>query len=114
MHMGRRAKALKPTVVVNCGDPHIKIEVGKTFKTQIWLQNILRSKGIMFVALVVNLSHSAGPVSCHATGIDPVKGYAIHAPPPILDKGHFLRSCTLGVLVMINGAIAGLTTGHPF
>lgn len=74
MHMGRRAKALKPSQVVNCGDPHIEREVGKTFKTQIWLQDILRSYGIMFVALVVNLSHSAGPVSCHATGIGLVKG----------------------------------------
>lgn len=85
MHTGRSAKALKPTVVVNCGDPHVEREVEKTFKTQIWLQDILRSKGVMFVALVVKLSHSAGLVSCHATGIDPVKGYAIHAPPPILD-----------------------------
>lgn len=55
--MGRRAKALKPSEVVNCGDPHIEREVGKTFKTQIWLQDILRSNGRMFVALVVNLSH---------------------------------------------------------
>lgn len=126
MHMGRRANALKPTLVINCGDAHIKRQVERTFKTQIWLQDILKAKGIMFIVLVVKISPSAGPVSSHATAIDLIKEYAIHAPPSGIDtscgsrltirvmKGFPLRSCTLGGLIIVSGAIVGLTAGHPF
>ncbi|KAI4283164.1 MAG: hypothetical protein L6R38_002355 [Xanthoria sp. 2 TBL-2021] len=126
MHMGRRANALKPTLVINCGDAHIKRQVERTFKTQIWLQEILKAKGIMFIALVVKISPSAGPVSSHATAIDLIKAYAIHAPPSGIDtscgsrltirvkKGFPSRSCTLGGLIIVSGAVVGLTAGHPF
>lgn len=125
MHMGRRANALKPTLVINCGDAHIKRQVEKTFKTQIWLQEILKAKGIMFVALVVKISPSAGPVSSLATTVVQNEAYAVELLSGIStscglslfvkDKdGLSTQKCTLGGLITVDGVIVGLTTGHPF
>ena len=125
MHLGRRPNALKPTLVINCGDVHIRRQVEKTFKKQIWLQNILKSKGSMFVALVVKITLSAGPISSHATTNDLTEAYAIHTEPfahtscgskcAIKVKNELPhRSCTLGGVIVVNGAAVGLTAGHPF
>ncbi|KAL8653591.1 MAG: hypothetical protein Q9226_003785 [Calogaya cf. arnoldii] len=127
MHMGRRADALKPTLVVNCGDAHIKRQVEKAFKSQSWLQEILKSKGITFVALVVKISPSAkGPMTSSTHTIpDQDESYALELMPGISTScglGLLLRSttgrsqlsCTLGGLICVDGAIVGLTAGHPF
>ncbi|KAI4275827.1 MAG: hypothetical protein LQ337_002928 [Flavoplaca oasis] len=125
MHLGRRPNALKPTLVINCGDVHIKRQVEKTFKKQIWLQTLLKSKGIMFVALVVRITLSAEPISSHATTNDLTEAYAIHTEPFARtscgskcvikvknDLPH--QSCTLVGVIVVNGAAVGLTAGHPF
>ncbi|KAL8889531.1 MAG: hypothetical protein Q9215_003185, partial [Flavoplaca cf. flavocitrina] len=125
MHLGRRPTALKPTLVINCGDVHVKRQVEKTFKKQIWLQDLLKSRGIMFVALVVKISLSAGPSPSHAKTNDLTEAYAIHlAPFPLtacgsscfirVKDGKPHRSCTLGGVIVVNGAAVGLTAGHPF
>ncbi|KAL9629651.1 MAG: hypothetical protein Q9204_005152 [Flavoplaca sp. TL-2023a] len=125
MHLGRRPNALKPTLVINCGDVHIKRQVEKTFKKQIWLQTLLKSKGIMFVALVVKITLSAGPISSHATTNDLTEAYAINTEPfahtscgskCVIKVKNDLphRSCTLGGVIVVNGAAVGLTAGHPF
>ncbi|KAL8848300.1 MAG: hypothetical protein Q9221_006654 [Calogaya cf. arnoldii] len=126
MQMGRRADALKPTLVVNCGDAHIKRQVEKAFKSQFWLQEILKSKGITFVALVVKISPSAkGPMTGIHTTPDPDELYAVEIMPGISTScglGLLVRSttgqsqlnCTLGGLICVDGAIVGLTAGHPF
>ncbi|KAL8875045.1 MAG: hypothetical protein Q9198_006544, partial [Flavoplaca austrocitrina] len=125
MHLGRRPTALKPTLVINCGDLHVKRQVEKTFKKQIWLQDLLKSRGIMFVALVVKISPSAGPSPSHAKTNDLTEAYAIHLTPYALTScgsscfirvkdGPPHRSCTLGGVIVVNGAAVGLTAGHPF
>lgn len=80
----------------------------------------------MFVALVVKISPSAGPIPGHATTDDLVEAYAIRANASDSDTSCGLnlvvkvknglpsRTCTLGGLIIVNGAIAGLTAGHPF
>ena len=125
MHLGRRPNALKPTLVINCGDAHIKRQVEKIFKKQTWLQTLLKSKGIMFVALVVKINLSAGPISSHATINDSTDAYALYTESFAYtscgskcvmkvknDLPH--RSCTLGGVIIVNGAAVGLTAGHPF
>ncbi|KAL9039092.1 MAG: hypothetical protein Q9180_002736 [Flavoplaca navasiana] len=125
MHLGKRPTALKPALVINCGDVHVKRQVEKTFKKQIWLQDLLKSRGIMFVALVVKISLSAGPIQSHAKTNNLTEAYAIHLAPFALtscgsscfirvNDGQPHRSCTLGGVIVVNGAAVGLTAGHPF
>ncbi|KAL8909682.1 MAG: hypothetical protein Q9171_004927 [Xanthocarpia ochracea] len=126
MHLGRRASALKPTLVINCGNVHIKRQVQKTFKKQIWLQDLLKSRGIMFVALVGKISLSAEPVPSHATTNDLIEAYAIHGRTSNSDTSCGLsliinvknglpsRRCTLGGMIVVDGKVVGLTAGHPF
>ncbi|KAL8857407.1 MAG: hypothetical protein Q9178_006034 [Gyalolechia marmorata] len=126
MHLGRRPSALKPTLVINCGNVHIKRQVQKTFKKQIWLQDLLKSRGIMFVALVGKISLSAGPVPGHATTNDLIEAYAIHGETSNsvtscglslvinVKNGLPSRRCTLGGMIVVDGTVVGLTAGHPF
>ena len=123
--MGRRANTLGPTLVINCGDARIKRQVEKAFKTQTWLQEILKSNGIMFVSLVVKITLSAGSMSGDATTLDLDKAYAVAILSGVSTScglrllarpknGLSQSSCTLGGLVYVDGAIIGLTAGHPF
>ncbi|KAL8928296.1 MAG: hypothetical protein Q9172_000980 [Xanthocarpia lactea] len=126
MHMARRPSALKPTLVINCGNVHIKRQVQKTFKKQIWLQDLLKSKGIMFVALVGKVSLSAGPVPSRTITNDLIEAYAIDWEGSNSDtlcglslvinvkNGLPPRRCTLGGMIMVDGKVVGLTAGHPF
>ena len=126
MYLGRRPSALKPTLVINCGNVHIKRQVQRTFKKQIWLQDLLKSRGIMFVALVGKISLSAGPISSHATTNDCIEAYAIYGETSnsytscglslIINVKNGLpsRRCTLGGMIVVDGTVVGLTAGHPF
>lgn len=90
MMVGRRADALKPTLVINCGHASIKRQVEKTFKSQKWLQDLLKFNKIVFVALVVKLSQSASQsMESHArrrSGLSPaaIAGIVIAIVIPLL------------------------------
>ena len=126
MMAGKRPSALKPTLVVNCGDAETRRIVEKTFNNQHWLKELLKDNGIMFVALVAKVSLSSFLASGRIS-IPPLSD--IYAIPdewpdlktscglPLLATGagtNLQQECTLGGLLMVNGQIVGLTAGHPF
>ncbi|KAL9035371.1 MAG: hypothetical protein Q9180_004898 [Flavoplaca navasiana] len=124
LHMGRRSNALRPTLVINCGDARIKRQVEKAFKNQTWLQELLKSKGITFIALVVNISLSSSHESIHQQPVDQMEAHPVQGYPsdPSTSCGLNLlfkdgntglgQRCTLGGLIAVDGAIVGLTAGH--
>jgi hypothetical protein len=60
MMAGKRPDALKPAVVVSCGDVVTKKKVEITFKGQIWLQELLKENGIMFIVVIAKTRLSMG------------------------------------------------------
>jgi hypothetical protein len=126
MMVGKRPEALKPTLVITCGDKQTKKRVEKSFKSLGWLQELLKANGIMFVTLVAKTSLSAG------LALDPTNilrlSYSCsvklpHDPaatscglPLVVNASEARpeRHCTLGGLVIVNGEIFGLTARHPF
>lgn len=124
MMVGKRPNALKPTVVITCGDPMTKKRVEKIFKSQVWLQELMKANQMVFIALVAKTSLSAGPVSDNDC-IETLRGsYAVQLPQPgvptscgleLSANGMDIRQrCTLGGLLVVNGRVLGLTAGHPF
>lgn len=126
MMVGKRADTLKPTLVITCGDAVTKRRVEKTFKSQSWLQELLKANDIMFVALVAKTTLSAGPASDDGGTVRLSESYAVQILPPgvttscglgllISGAGSRLRQrCTLGGIIVVNGQLLGLTAGHPF
>ena len=126
MMAGRRSSKLKPTLIVTCGDLATKREVEKTFKSQHWLQEILKTNHIMFVALVAQTPLSGAPGPNSDNLMDMSDCYAVQILPPgaltacgwnvqVNTKECSQQShCTLGGLLMVGGEIMGLTAGHPF
>jgi hypothetical protein len=60
MMAGKRPDALKPAVVVSCGDVVTKKKVENTFKGQVWLQELLKKNGIMFIVVIAKTRLSMG------------------------------------------------------
>jgi hypothetical protein len=60
MMAGKRPDALKPAVVVSCGDVVTKKRVENTFKGQVWLQELLKKNGIMFIVVIAKTRLSMG------------------------------------------------------
>lgn len=123
----RRPDAWKPTVVITCGDPKVKKAVEKTFKSQGWLQELLKTHHIMFIALVVTeVSESAGPALNEGSTLWCNDAYAVQLLPSgvatscglevivLGDDRQRHQKCTLGGLLIVNGELRGLTAGHPF
>ena len=124
MMVGKRSDALKPTLIITCGDAITKKRVEKTFKSQGWLQELLKTNGIMFIALVAKTPLSAGPATNSTGPLKMEKYYAVQLLPSgattscgkallVMDT-HAPQHCTLGGLLMVNGEILGLTARHPF
>lgn len=124
--MGKRSNALKPTVVITCGDLVTKKRVEKIFKDLGWLQELLKVNHMVFVALVAKTPLSAGPVLDNGR-IEILQGsYAVQLPRAevrtscgleLLINGansHLRQRCTLGGLLVVKGRVMGLTAGHPF
>jgi hypothetical protein len=96
------------------------------FKNQAWLQELLKTNNIMFVALVAKTSPSAGPA------IDPTKAIKLSETCSIklpsgpvstacgasllisASKFESEQHCTLGGLILVNGEVCGLTARHAF
>ncbi|KAL9580303.1 MAG: hypothetical protein Q9212_004573 [Teloschistes hypoglaucus] len=127
MMAGKWHVNLRPTIVVSCNDAATKRKVEKTFKGQCWLQDLLKTHHMMFVALVAETFFSAGPVFSGDDSVTLHESYAVEQPPvwhttscglSLLtrsdENGHFQQGSTLGGLLAINGTIVGLTAGHPF
>lgn len=126
MMVGKRQDNLKPTVAIWCGDTAIKKRVEQKFKSQGWLQELLKAYNIMFVALVSGAHLSAGPESKDDCTVELNEAYAVQLLPPwvatscglsllISDTASRRRQrCTLGGLLVVSGEILGLTAGHPF
>lgn len=126
MMVGKRPAALKPTVIITCGDRVTKRRVEKEVKRQDWLQELLKTSQINFVALIAKTPLSAGTVSDNDC-LETLNGsYAVQLPSPeittscgleLLIHGvdNLLRQrCTLGGLLVVKGRVLGLTAGHPF
>ena len=123
MMAGKRIEALKPTLTITCGDSVTRKRVEKTFKSQRWLQELLKTNGITFIALVAKTPLSAGPAK-HLLGSLIIDRDTAACPLPFEARtscGHGLianidtqQYCTLGGLLMVNGEILGLTARHPF
>ncbi|KAL8715346.1 MAG: hypothetical protein Q9225_006385 [Loekoesia sp. 1 TL-2023] len=123
---GRRPDALKPTLIITCGDAATKKRVEKTFKSQGWLQEVLKANSIMFVALVAKTPLSAGPASDNCSTVKLDESYAIQITRSgattscglglvVSDADSRLTQyCTLGGLLLVKGALLGLTAGHLF
>lgn len=60
MMAGKRPDALKPTVVVSCGDTVTKKKVVNIFKGLVWLQEILKENNIMFIVVTAKVRLSMG------------------------------------------------------
>jgi len=126
MMVGKKANALKPTLVITCGDTETKKRVEKSFKSQGWLPSLLKENGITFVALVAKTTLSAGPVlnppdtarlsECYSVQLRHGSAATSCGLPLLVNPSetHPQRHCTLGGLLMVNGEIFGLTAGHPF
>lgn len=125
MMVCKQSKSFKPAVIISCGDHTTKKRVEQTFKSQAWLQELLKVNDIMFIALVAPTTLSAGAAAesvevmtienvCTVQHLlDEVEtscGQAIL----VGDTSHKQRRCTLGGLLAVNGKIMGLTAGHPF
>lgn len=123
---GRRPDTLKPSLVITCGDAATKKKVTKIFKRQGWLQDLLKTNRIMFLALAAENLLSAGPGSSIASITKLSERYAVQLLPPGATtscglgllrsptNGHLQHHCTFGGLIMVNGTTMGLTAGHPF
>lgn len=123
---GKRPNALKPTLIITCGDALTRKEVEKTFKSQIWLQELLRANHIIFIALVAKTPLSAGLNSTDDSTVELSESYAIQLLPSRATtscglmvqinhvEGCLQQYCTLGGLIVVNGEILGLTARHPF
>lgn len=125
MMAGKRVDAMKPTLIISCGDALMKKKVEKTFKSQGWLQELLKANGIMLVVHVAKTPMSAGPATNSSGSLQLDKYYAVQLLPfdATTSCGQALlanvytqvqRNCTLGGLLMVNGEILGLTARHPF
>jgi hypothetical protein len=126
MMVGKRPNALKPTLVITCGDAETKKRVEKSFKSQGWLQELLKANGIMFVALVAKTPLSAGPALDHTDVLRLSESCFVQLPhglaatscglPLLINASETQpqQHCTLGGLIIVNGEIFGLTAGHPF
>lgn len=126
MMVGKRPDTLKPTLVITCGDAVTKRRVEKTFKSQGWLQELLKVNHIMFVTLVAKTPLSAGPASNDGSTVRLSESYAVQILPPgittscglgLLISGadsRLRQRCTLGGIIVVNGELLGLTAGHPF
>jgi hypothetical protein len=125
MMVGKKANALKPTLVITCGDVETKKRVEKSFKSQIWLQELLKTNGIMFVALVANTALSAGPVlnpvgtlmlnECARVFLPSSATTSIGIPLIVTPcESQPTQQCILGGLLMVEGEAYALTAGHPF
>jgi hypothetical protein len=126
MMAGRQSSCMKPAVIVSCGDAVTKKRVEKTFKKQAWLQDILRTHRITFVALVSQTTFSAASAS-QQSDAETLKSFhmvklvqsnsktlcgqrlLIYGP-----NGQLWRYGTLGGLLTVNGQAYGLTVGHLF
>lgn len=126
MMVGKRPNALKPTVFITCGDLTVKKRVEKVFKSQGWLQELLKTNHMGFIALIANTPLSAGPMS-HDDGVETLdNSYAVQLPRPdvltscgleLLINGadsHRRQRCTLGGLLLVKARVFGLTAGHSF
>ena len=121
MMAGRRPSTLKPSLIITCGDRITKKRVEKAFKSQSWLQDLLKSSGITFIALIGTTSLSARLIAEPSEWLVLHGAYKLQAQRQneIIDKQaviavHTSKLCTLGGLLMVNGNIMGLTAGHPF
>lgn len=125
MMAGKRQVNLRPTIVVSCNDAATKRKVEKTFKGQCWLQDLLKTHHMMFVALVAETLFSAGPVLSGGSLVTFGESYRVAQMPSwsttscglsLLTScdGHSLQRSTLGGLLAVDGTIVGLTAGHPF
>jgi len=125
MMVGKKVNALKPTIVINCGDAEIKKKAEKAFKSQGWLQDLVKANGIMLVALVAPTPLSAGPALSptntaslgECCSVQMRDSATTSCGLPLLvnaSSTHPQRYCTLGGLLIVNGKIFGLTAGHPF
>ena len=117
MMLGKRPNALKPTVVITCGDLITKKRVEKTFKDQAWLQELLKANHMDFIALTAKTLLSAGLVS-HDEGIETFEGsYAVQLPRAEIRTScglellinsadsHQRQRCTLGGLLRVKGRV---------
>lgn len=124
--VGKRPDALRPTVIITCGDQMTTKRVEKIFKDQAWLQELLKANHMDFIALTAKTLLSAGLVS-HDEGIETFEGsYAVQLPRAQVPTScglellinsadsHQRQRCTLGGLLMVKGRVMGLTAGHPF
>lgn len=124
--LGKRPGALKPTVIITCDDFVTKKKVEKIFKSQGWLQELLKANHMVFVALIAKTPLSAGPVSNNVGIVTLSDSYTVQIPSPevptscglnLLIQGvdsHLRQRSTLGGLLRVNGRVLGLTAGHPF
>ena len=126
MMVGERPDALRPTVIISCGDIEIKKSVVKIFKQQLWLLELLKANNIAFIALVAKTDLSAGPAFDDKSMLASSDSYAVQVEESELTTSCGLKllisgadnrvqqNCTLGGLLMVDGKILGLTAGHPF
>ena len=126
MMLGKRPHSLKPTVVITCGDAATKKRVEKTFKSQGWLQELLKANHIAFVALVAATPLSGGPPLKNSCAVTVNESYAVQFESSSVptscglgllasDADDRLRhQCTIGGLIVVKGVLLGLTAGHPF
>jgi hypothetical protein len=126
MMVGKKAHVLKPTLVITCGDTETKKRVEKSFKSQGWLQDLLKANDIMFVALEAKTTLSAGPAlnstdtvrlsECYSVQLQHGSATTSCGLPLLVSASDTRpqRHCTLGGLLMVNDVIFGLTAGHPF
>ncbi|EXJ60139.1 hypothetical protein A1O7_04291 [Cladophialophora yegresii CBS 114405] len=126
MMAGRRPDALKPMLVITCGNIKIKKLVEKSFKSQGWLQQLLKTHHIVFIALVAEASESSGPASNEVDTVRCEDAYTVQSLPfgiatscglELLiagDHSQPRQRCTLGGLLVVNGKLWGLTARHPF
>lgn len=122
---GKKPNCLRPCLVLTCGDVATKKKVEKLFKSLTWLQELLRAKGVMFVALVAKTRLSAEPAEIHPGELKTITrcsievlyqastfcGRSVRVSFPLEAEEKY---CTLGGLIMVDNVIYGLTAGHPF
>ena len=124
MMASKKPGVFRPALIITCGDRMTKRRVEKTFKSQAWLQELLKENRIMFIALVGKPSLSAGPVAGSADVLTLEYAYMVQRLPAqartscgqaiLVNHSHEQRLCRLGGLLLVNGNIMGLTAGHPF
>lgn len=126
MMVGKRPGTLKPTVIITCDDQLTKKRVEKIFKSQGWLQELLKANHMVFITLISKTTLSGGPV-LNSDCVETLhESYAVEIPHPEIPTscgldllingadGHLRQHCTLGGLLVVKGRVLGLTAGHPF